>query len=172
MKKKLPAMIFMAVCALFYRGVANANGPIYCVGENGTLLTLGSDGWHAIATGPETPIPEGNYTGIWGSGDNDIYIAYGSNDLIHYEGGEWSVYSTGAPGDIGFKDVYGNSADEIVALGYSLYPPLRGTASPSQIYTCVFKFDGVMWDLWGDCIFEPVSCVLASNGDFFASGYE
>ncbi|MBN1885252.1 MAG: hypothetical protein JW876_07015 [Candidatus Krumholzibacteriota bacterium] len=116
-----------------------AGGVVYCVGDNGTILALAANGWHAVPTGPGTDIPSGDYSGIWGSGEDDIYITRNAADIITWDGAAWGTMTLDVIGTRYFYDVHGTSANDILLLAHA-----RGLCLAGTLVHCLHY--GSYWD--------------------------
>jgi hypothetical protein len=71
---------------------------------------------------------------VWGSGSTDVYAVGWGGEILHYDGGAWTVADPGS-GDAAFlASVSGTSPDNVVAVGRT--DDLRGLAC---------HFDGALW---------------------------
>lgn len=169
--KRMLSCACIAALAILVAAPASA-GVVYCVGDNGTILTLESGGWQTVPTGSGTDIPSGDYLGIWGSGADDIYIAYNANNLIRWDGAAWGTVAIGTGGRY-FIDVHGTSANDVIALGhddgFGYYP--EGTASPPMTISFLYRFDGASWNETASLVLYPRPDVLLDpNGICYLAG--
>ena len=170
--KRISNFAVLVVAALLAAAPA-VSGVVYCVGEGGTILTLQPDGWHAVPTGPGTDIPSGDYSGIWGSGEDDIYITRNAPDIITWDGAAWGAMTLDVAGTRYFYDVHGTSANDILLLahdnGFGVYP--EGTASPPMTVSYLYLFDGVSWSELASLVLYPRPDVfLDPSGNAYLAG--
>jgi hypothetical protein len=102
---------------------ASSDTNVYAVYDDRVLHYDGSD-W--TVTTLETDVEEIGLRGIWGSGENEIFvIGYKSgrgasnahNFISHYNGSEWTEMSTGDKGFL--TGIWGSSDSNILATGTS-----------------------------------------------------
>lgn len=78
-----------------------------------------------IYFGPEVSHFDGNQIGrlgastignhIWGTGPNDLFVAGSGPDVVHWDGGAWSISNTGFVGKL--HDIHGSNGQNIFAVG-------------------------------------------------------
>ncbi len=144
----------------------DCKADIWVIGENSTILRYDGYDW-----APVEGVPAGNYRAIWGSSNNDIYIATRSNTLIHYNGSSWNVIPIGDSQQYNdsyfIEDVNGSASDDIYAFGYwGYWDEFSGGCAG-----CVFHYNGVAWDLHAESLGNNTRKGWASeNGWLFSMG--
>ena len=62
-----------------------------------------------------TPNTDLTPRGIWGSSEDDIFVACFSGRILHYDGSDWSVIESGTQENL--YDVWGSSSSDVYAVG-------------------------------------------------------
>lgn len=70
---------------------------------------------HADTSGTASPSDE-TMQGIWGSSASDIFVVGDYGTILHYNGGSWSVQSSGTTRDL--KCVWGSASNNVYTAGY------------------------------------------------------
>lgn len=75
------------------------------------VATMCTRGWCRAAHVPT------NWTlrGVWGSSDDDVWVAGGTASLLHWDGTSWSSVNSGGSG---LFTIWGSSRDDVWAAGY------------------------------------------------------
>ncbi len=139
-------------------GSTQDNDVVYAVGENSTLLRLvGPMDWEAV---PVDSIPGcGDLLSVWGSSDQDIYVAGCDNELLHFDGTQWHKIAMANP-YVDITAVSGTGPDNIYAGGFIPGESPVGTS---------YHFDGVVWsELSGGGIIQQVWA--DPGGGFYSFG--
>jgi len=81
-------MLLLAFLVYLPTGLtAQATYAAYAIGNNNTILQLENGNWYAVDPGDAGGF--GNLLDIWGSSGDDIYIASGRDELLHFNGTSW-----------------------------------------------------------------------------------
>jgi hypothetical protein len=134
-------LILLSLAILFYLPtvvIAQAAYIAYTVGENNTILKLEDGQWLSVDPGGASGL--GGLLDIWGSSDNDIYIADGSDDLLHFNGTSWERIPM--PYEYPMESEYyyavnGTGPDNIFVGGYYGYN--------DDWYGIAYHYDGTEW---------------------------
>jgi len=79
---------------------------------------------------------------IWGFSKNDVWIAGYEGQIWHYNGNDWSEserFETTIEKEIAFIDLWGESPDNLYAIGSSGYGEKRTAV--------IAKYDGINWTM-------------------------
>ena len=113
----------------------------YAVGVEGVMLRTDDGGatWHRVELSVNP-----DFTGVWGSGPNDVF-AVGSNGLvIHYDGTGWAVQPSGTSSLL--LGVFGLGPDDVYAVGVNVALHYDGTTWSPMPGT-----EGTeLWGIWAD----------------------
>lgn len=103
---------------------ASMAGPLFAVGNNGTVLKYTGGNWSTMASNAYSSI---DLNAVWGSSAGDVYAVgdnwpfLGSNEtqIIHYDGSSWkeSYYSYNVLPPKYLTGIWGRSAKDIIAFG-------------------------------------------------------
>jgi hypothetical protein len=130
-------------------GVWGTSGSnVYAVGRNQILHYDGID-WAPMSVGP----PD-TFQGIWGSGENDIFVGGGNQGtIVHYNGLNWSLVHSG----FRTSSIWSTSGSDVFFVGFS-----GGTT---------LRYDGTNWISMDNGLTNDLYGVWGSSGtDVFAVG--
>ncbi|MCK4237364.1 MAG: hypothetical protein KAX38_09620 [Candidatus Krumholzibacteria bacterium] len=55
------------------------------------------------------------FTGVWGSGESDVFAVGLGGTILHYDGSNWSLMNSPTTKDL--YDVWGSSENDVFAMG-------------------------------------------------------
>ncbi len=90
--------------------------------------------WHRIDNDDVVLHDNKEYTSIWGTSSDNLYLGNGWGKIVHWDGSKGSLEEV--PSDIGILDIYGYSENFILAAGNNFYLP--GIA---------LEFNGTVWNI-------------------------
>ncbi len=100
------------------------SGPIYAVGEHGSVLTYGAAGWTSVAG-----IPTGQcLNSIWGHSSDSVFVVGDHGTIVHFDGDSWTQQDSGTREHL--FGVWGDQSGVPYAVGAS------GT---------ILRYDGAVW---------------------------
>lgn len=103
---------------------ASVDGPVFAVGNNGTILRYLGGSWAAMTSNAYSSI---DLKGVWGSSASNVYAVgdswpfLGANEtqIVRYDGSSWkqSYYSYNVLPPKYLNGIWGRSAKDIIAFG-------------------------------------------------------
>lgn len=156
--KHVLALVIAALIVFPCRGFTQDNYVVFAVGDNSTLLyRVDLMEWAAV---PVDSIPGcGDLLSVWGSSDQDIYVAGCDDDLLHFDGTQWHKIAMANP-YVDITAVSGTGPDNIYAGGFVPGESPSGTS---------YHFDGAVWsEITGGGIIQKVWA--DSGGGFYSFG--
>ncbi len=97
----------------------------------------------------ESHITDATFAGVWGSSARDVWVSGNENgdSLLHWDGGSWSLSSTGTGMSTGYG-VWGSGPGDIWTLGDDQSVPTpTGQPYTGQPYTAVLHRTGSVWSV-------------------------
>jgi len=177
-RKKLKWLFFLALSFVLLNGYAI---QVLAQGDIGWM-------WH-------NPLPQGNsLQSLWGSSANDVYAVGDGGTILHYDGSQWTIMSTGTK-DIMYG-VWGSAANDVYAVAVKAILHYDGTdwtrlsfdipgylygiwgTSSTDIFAVgevgtILHYDGTDWYLMESNTRKPLQSIWGSSEtDIFAVGYE
>ena len=111
-------------------------------------------------------IPPVEYRGVWGTSNDNVFVAGGSGTILRYDGVEWTAMETGQ--EAALVGVWGSSETDVYAVGAEA--PFDGPTR--YIAATVLHFDGTAWTrIHSEGIFTLKAVWGRSSNDLFALGY-
>lgn len=103
-----------------------AETVVYAAGADNTILRLSEGSWISLYNELTTE----DLVCVWESPDGEVFAAGTNGAIVHYDGSEWEVMSSGTTAELSY--IWGAASDDVFVMGY-----------PGEI----LHYDGVSWTL-------------------------
>lgn len=135
--KQVLVLVIAALIVFPCKSFAQYDMVVYAVGDNFTLLQAINE-MECAPISVDPPFYCSDFRSVWGSSEHDIYVAGCNNDLLHFNGMEWSTITLATPAHpyVYIAAVSGTGPDNVYAVGSIPGPSSNGIS---------YHFDGLGW---------------------------